>query len=1127
MKRKLLAGTVLIALIFAASVLFIMPKPDGTEKQQKDIKPISKNEEQSLVQKQTLGVPEKKSPSRIKNKNNVRLISSGNTSQGIDEKEFYEKDFGVSDKEKKEFNAENRLEKKKELMGLVPQREMMIEEGMKSDRPDLFAVWEQGIRTKTGDKGPRYGFNYQLKELAKSKKSINSLNKSSSTQQLTWIERGPGNVSGRTRGIIVDPDDATHNTWFAGSVSGGIWKTTNAGTSWTNLTPDLPNLATSTLAMAVSNHDVIYAGTGEGFFNVDQVDGSGIWKSTDRGVTWNPLASTTNNTDFGNITRIVVDPSNENILLTSTDAGFYYQSFFTQAPSSKIFRSTNGGTSWDQVYDAGLSSVEHLVANPLNFNTLYATVNSIGVIKSLDGGLTWNDASNGIGGVARMELAIAPSDTSTLYFSAEGGPSGSILYVSDDGGANWFQMADTSGNDIDWLNGQGWYDNTIAVDPYNKNKIYVGGVNLWRLDRVAGSDTSEKQITGVDEENTSSFLSFVNWGGGYAGGGLDLGEVFHGLPTGLDDSEYTTVELRFGPGMTQKAHRFTAAAGFLYPYLDYVDVPFEVWDTDHNVQLMVSFRDQDGDGTWNPKDRASAPLGISREYVFINAVPYDGTNPDPNIADTAGMAYKNTYAFWPEAPAGTVFDPNSLPSSLIRINWGEFITYRLTANVITDGYQQFGGSTKGVHVDHHNILLVPTNFELQQFRLVNGNDGGVSFSDDKGATFLQPKNGYNTTQFYGVDKMNGADRYIGGTQDNGTYISPENPDNLSAWDEAPSGDGFEAVWHYNNSDLILESSQFNNIYKTTNRGVIWNSAGATNGLTDQGGQNSPFITKLAKSKQDPDMVFAVGASGVWRSDDFADSWTLTSMPDEFIGGDSFSDVKMSLINPQIVWAGDGMSSSNRIYVSKDGGLSFDTTVIYSGVTLGRISSIETDPVRDSTAYVLFSFAKTAKILKTTDLGQTWADISGFGTDTVSSAGFPDVAVYCLLVMPFNTNIIWAGTEIGIFQTTNGGTNWSLLGDGFPPVAVHELVIVNDEAVAATHGRGIWSVSIPELADYIPAAPAALSPRLSPIAQNPSGALVIPFALRSAYDSAHVMINNEIVNKIPANGSPIDTTIYFP
>ncbi|MGE5807060.1 MAG: WD40/YVTN/BNR-like repeat-containing protein, partial [Ignavibacteria bacterium] len=1123
MKKVLPLAAVLFVIIVAAVVSFTVfdSADSGKESEAQNIKELKTS---TGIINQNKNLPEEHSSISSSAANNQsNLIAENRNNQSLDEKEFYPK--GVNPADLKNDNQETTSANltKKAMMGLVSQRKLFIKGGDRSDRPDLFREWQVGIRTKDGETAPGYRYNYQMKELSKSKSQMKSLSKGAGIQQLTVVERGPGNVSGRTRGIIIDPDDPTLDTWFTGSVSGGIWKTTNEGTSWTNLTPDLPNLATSTLAMAESDHNIIYAGTGEGFFNVDQVDGSGIWKSTDKGVTWDPLASTVNDPNFENITRLVVDPADENIVLASAVPGFNYQSFAALAPSSKIFRSTDGGTTWDAVYDAGLNSIEQIVVDPTDFNIQYATVNGTGIIKSTDAGLTWNDASNGIGGVLRMELAISPSDPSTLYFSAEGGESGSILYVSDDGAENWFAMADTSGFDVPWLGGQGWYDNTIAVDPYDKNKIYVGGINLWRLDRVAGSDTSDEQITDVEQINTSSFLSFVNWGGRYAGGGLDLGEVFHGLNTDLDESEYTTVEIRFGPGLSQKAHSFTFAAGFLYPYLDYVDVPFEVWDTDNNRQLMVSFRDHDGSGTWNPLDQASAPGGISREYIFINAVAYDENNPDTNIAQTAGMAYKNTYAFWPEAPAGTVFDPNNLPSSMIRINWGTFITYKLAANVVTDGYGQYGGTTKGVHVDHHNILLVPTNFELQQFRLVNGNDGGVSFSDDKGETFLQPKNGYNTTQFYGVDKMNGADRYIGGTQDNGTFVSPENPDNMSAWEEAPSGDGFEAVWHYNNPDLILESSQFNNIFKSTDRGLTWNSAGAANGLD----ANGPFLTKLAKSKQDPDLVFAVAGSGVYRSDDFADSWTQTAMPPEFNGVSSFSEVKISLVDPQIVWAGQGMSATSRLYVSKDGGLSFDTTVIHTDVTLGRISGLETDPADDSTAYALFSFAKTSKILKTTDLGQTWTDISGFGTDTVSSEGFPDVAVFCLLVMPYDTDIIWAGTEIGIFQTTDGGSDWELLGEGFPPVAVHEMVIVNDEVVAATHGRGIWSITVPELAGYEPPAPDALSPRLSPIAQGPTGLLVIPFALRSAYDSSHVLINNEVFNSLAANSSEVDTIIYYP
>jgi photosystem II stability/assembly factor-like uncharacterized protein len=1035
-----------------------------------------------------------------------------------------EKEFLKDNEEDFEKDESYTSREKKEQMGLVPQREMIIEGKDKSDRPDLFAEWQFGIRTKYGEDGPGYSYNYKMKELLKQRNLLKSSNRIAKPSGVSWVERGPGNVSGRTRGIIVDPDDATFDTWIVGSVSGGIWKTTDAGATWTDLTPDLPNLATSTLAMAESNHDVIYAGTGEGFFNVDQVDGSGIWKSTDRGATWNALSSTTNNPDFQNITRIIVDPSDENTLLASAGPGFYYQSFSALAPSSKIHRSTDGGATWNVVYDAGLNTVEQIVANPMNFNTQYATVNSVGVIKSVDGGQTWNDASNGIGPVGRMELAVAPTDTSTVYFAAEGGVSGSVLYISEDGGDNWFAASDTTGVDKNWLGGQGWYDNTIAVDPYDKNQVYVGGVNLFRLDRAAGTDTSAEMITGVDFENTSSFLAFVN--GAFVGGGIDIGANFLGS-VGVVAEDYTTVEVRFGNGKTQKAHRFVrnASTGD-YEYQDYVDVPFEVWDTDNNIQLMASFRDQEDNGVYDLKNRATAPGGVGREYTFINAIPYN-TLADAIIPQTNGMIWKNTYAYWPEAPASVDsvdFDAINF-DAVFRINWGSFITQRIVANVLTDAYGQFGGTSKGVHVDHHNITLVKTDEMSESFRLVNGNDGGVSYSDDKGATFEQPTNGYNTTQFYGVDKMNGADRFIGGTQDNGSWLSPLNPDNTSVWVGTPGGDGFEAVWHYNDPNLILESSQFNSIYKTTDGGASWNSAAATNGLSDQGGANSPFFTKLAKSKQDPDLVFAVGSSGVWRSDDFADSWTLSPITSGFVGNSSFSQVKISLANPQIVWAGQSMSPSGSIFVSLDGGLTFNATTNDTDVTLGRISSIETDPADDSTAYVLFSFAKTSKILKTTDLGQTWTDISGFGTDTVSSTGFPDVAVFSLLVMPFNTDIMWAGTEIGIFESTDGGGTWAYSTSSLPAVAVYEMVIVNDEVVVATHGRGVWSISIPELAGYEPPA-TTLSPRLSPIAQNPSGTLVIPFSLRSAYDSSKVMVNKMVFVSLPANASSKDSTIYY-
>ena len=1120
MKNRLL---IFISLFITAAVVgfFIfswnnIPKKIGEGKKEIGKVQQTKTDNSPAVKKITGNTP---GLSSVKKQNKLKKKKYDNPPfKG--EKEFIANE-NLLDKDEDSYSGLE--EKKKELKGLVSEREKIMEGGNKADHPNLFAEYEKDIRTQEGKSSPDYPRNYKIRQALKTRHmtSTKSLNRIAKVNALNWIERGPGNVSGRTRGIIVDPDDPAANTWITGSVSGGIWKTTNAGNSWTDLTPNITNLATSTIAMAMSNHNVIYAGTGEGFFNVDQVDGTGIWKSIDKGQSWQQLASTAENFLMQNITRIIVDPSDENTLLVSATSGYWYNSSANPAPSG-IFRSTDGGTSWDMVYNAGVHSVEDLISNPENFNTQYATINRVGVIKSLDGGKTWSNSSNGINKVLRMEIAIAPTDTSTLYFNAEGGSSGSILYVTDDGGANWYALTDTTGVDKDWLGGQGWYDNCIAVDPYDKNVVYVGGANIFRLTRIAGSDTSANQVTKVDLENTSSFLGFLNWLGPYNGGSIGTGNDFLGS-AGVNDTDYVSVELRFGPGKSQKAYRFVRnGTTGAYDYKDYVDVPFEVWDITNNRQLAFSFRDWANNGVFDLIPYNSD--NVQREYMFINAVPYSDTA-NSLLAQNNGAFYKNIYAIWPILATGGTWDPNNLPASTLRINWGNFITKKLTAEPIADVYGQFGGTSKGVHPDQHNITLVKTNVATESFRLVNGNDGGVSYSDNKGVTFTQPRNGYNTTQFYGVDKMNGADRFIGGTQDNGSWFSPDNPTNTSYWISAPSGDGFEAVWNYDNPNEMLESSQFNNIYKSTDGGMNWFSAGASNGLAD-GGYNAPFITKLAKSKQDPDMVFAIGTSGVWRSDDFASSWTLTPITSKFNGSASYAQVKMSLVNPQVVWVGSGMSSSRNIFVSTDGGLTFNPTNNYTTVPLGNITNLETDPVKDSTAYALFSFAETPKILRTTDLGQTWTDISGFGADTVSSNGFPDVAVYSMLVMPYDPNIIWAGTEIGIYQSTDGGGSWSYADNGLPAVAIYEMVVVNDEIAVATHGRGIWSVKIPELSGYEPPA-ATKSPRLYPIAQNPSGALVIPFTLRSPYDSTHIIINQKIEAKLPANASVKDTSYIYP
>ncbi len=996
----------------------------------------------------------------------------------------------------------------------LTERKRLVKNTPKQQHPSLFAQWRHGIRTRSNETDPGYRPNYKVEALlnAKGVKSTGALVKFAGDNQLGWTERGPGNFAGRVRGLLVDPRAAGLDTWFAGSVGGGVWKTENAGVTWVNLTQGLPNLAFSTLAWSVAAPDIIYAGTGEGFFNVDQIHGSGIWKSEDSGLSWQQLVNTAN-LDFQNVTRMVVDPADPDLVLVSTSTGF------NAAPTtSGIHRSDDGGLSWAKVLDTGVNPVQDLVADPTDFDLQYATVHTQGVVKSGDRGVTWTDASVGIGNVGRMEIAISPVNPAKLFVSSEieAFERGSVLYVSENRAQSWVVAQEADGGETDWLAGQGWYDNTIACDPFDENAVFVGGVNLWRIDILESVD-STNAVLKTETENTSSLIAFFPGSGSFFDGGGFLGSEFFGTDATEDD--FVSIEVRFGPGRSQKAHRFDSTAD---TFLDYPDVPFEVWDLDNNRQLAAAFRDWDENGVFDLQDRATALGGIDREHLFISANTYNAAAPDVAIAND-NITAKNLYGLWMEAPEGngtSNFDTLS-STGFIRIIWGTRRQRLSSIQNITDGYGEFGGTTKGVHVDHHNLVLVPSNPGTQEYRMVNANDGGVAFSDNKGLTFIQRNAGFNTSQFYGIDKAPGESRYIGGTQDNGSWVSAVDPGRSSAWAPAPSGDGFEAAWHYVDPDKLIESSQFNLIFRSTDGGNSWQTISRA---IDSGPDLAPFFTKIGKSKQDPDLIFAIGASGVWRSEHFGSEWRLVPMEHSgWDGQSSFSQIKIHLHNPQIVWTGRNMTPESPLFVSTDGGLTFAETVVFPDVTLGRISGIETHPLQDSTAFALFSFAGAPKILSTSDLGQSWQDISGFGPTGASSAGFPDVAVYSLLVMPFDVDRIWAGTEIGIFESLDGGASWALHQGGFPATAVYEMLIVDDEVVVATHGRGVWTVSLPELAGYRPPL-ATLPPRILNVEGGVGGIVNVEVELRSAYDSTAITVDGSTFLALPPNITPMDTAL---
>ncbi|MBN2559936.1 MAG: hypothetical protein JXQ75_03275 [Phycisphaerae bacterium] len=321
-----------------------------------------------------------------------------------------------------------------------------------------------------------------------------------------WNAIGPGNIGGRTRAIVFDPQDP--DIMYAAGVAGGIWKSTDAGANWT-VTDDLMlNLAVSTIAIDPSNSNILYAGTGEGFLGGRPgVQGLGIFKSTDAGATWTQLAGTVTGVPEGAfyyVNKLVISPNDPTRIYAATRFG--------------VWRSLDSGQTWSAVlrnphYQGGVPATngcmvgctDLAVRTDRNPDVLFAAFGSFesdGLYRSDDGGDSWVAYTTG-SYQGRMTIAIAPSDNDVIYLAMadNGGLYGFGRLVSvfrADDGVNFSSVLDFDHPFSLWLfsyvsiatgcfkhpvvYSQGWYDNIIAVDPVDPDIVWVGGINVHRSD---------------------------------------------------------------------------------------------------------------------------------------------------------------------------------------------------------------------------------------------------------------------------------------------------------------------------------------------------------------------------------------------------------------------------------------------------------------------------------------------------------------------------------------------------------------------------------------------------------------------------------------------------------------------
>lgn len=276
-----------------------------------------------------------------------------------------------------------------------------------------------------------------------------------------WTELGPGHIGGRTRAIVIHP--TSPNRMWIGAAGGGVWQSDDAGTSWAPVDDFMANLAVTSLVMDPGDPDIIYAGTGEGFGNVDSLRGAGIFVTRD-GTNWSQLAVTAS-ADYHHINRLGIS-SDGATLLAATNTG--------------IYRSTDAARQvWNRVSVFQAGDLKCHPTDPLK--AVAGSLDSGEVRRTTDGGITWTLAQHSGLWDGRIELCYAAADPDTVYASIE--TNFGEIWRSRNGGRTFTKRKSRNpDNDpAQFLGEQGWYNNTIwAGDPTDKDLVVVGGIDLWR-----------------------------------------------------------------------------------------------------------------------------------------------------------------------------------------------------------------------------------------------------------------------------------------------------------------------------------------------------------------------------------------------------------------------------------------------------------------------------------------------------------------------------------------------------------------------------------------------------------------------------------------------------------------------
>ena len=631
------------------------------------------------------------------------------------------------------------------------------------------------------------------------------------------------------------------------------------------------------------------------------------------------------------------------------------------------------------------------------------------------GGHTW--FSLGPANLAGRILSIAhhPTDPNIVYVGSAGGG----LFKTTDAGVSWAPLTD----ELPSLAVGG-----LAVSPIDPNIVIMGtGEGTQNIDRISGVGILRSTDAGLTWDTTNIVQSISSFNGFHF---VEANPTTGTFLAGDRDSLWRSTD----HGVT-----WTGVAGSG----EFFDAQWKPGDsnvvfcakgngTGNNVKISTD------DGVTWAKAGAGGATGFNVGKSKLAMSPADPNTIYSIHVDGSNFNYLGTWrstdggANWalmsttPGIPGGQGWYNLSLvvdPDNASRVIAGGVQIYRST-----NGAASYSGIGGGVHVDHHAAEYSSNG------TLWVGSDGGIWTSTNDGTSFTDRNTGLVTYQFYDICVNNGPTPYylMGGTQDQGT----DKWSGTTTWAEGLGADGMVCNVSRTNGTTVYAEIQFGGHRRNTNSG----SGGWTvimTGITGTG----DWVTPTDLDPNDGARLFTETNAGIFRSTNSGSNWSNVGP------GLGARWISISPVDGT-VWI-----VNTAPQYSTDNGATWTTTSPY-GFSTSSATKILAHPTDPNTVLVTFgSYSALAKVALTTDRGVTWADVTG---------DFPSQPVNAIAIDPSSTDDWYIGTDVGVWESVNGGANWLPFENEFPNTVVADLEIqdVERKLVAGTHGRGAWEVDIP-------------------------------------------------------------------